>query len=215
MAAILFEIIQFFDSSGNPLAGGKVYTFDAGTSTPKAAYTDATAATAHANPVVLDSAGRAQIWLLGAYKLRLDDANDVAIITLDNVNPGGAAPKFTEASASTTLNASAAVGGAITASGLIPDGARVLGVFAEVTTAFGTSNGLTGFNVGGMGSDTAWGSAIALTLGTKTTLKDFGAVGAGRPIAVGTQDVVLTAVGGDFDAAGAALVTVVYETGTA
>ena len=35
---------QFFDANGNPLAGGKVYTYAAGTTTPIVTYTDSTGA---------------------------------------------------------------------------------------------------------------------------------------------------------------------------
>ena len=45
--------IQFFDNSGNPLAGGFVYTFAAGTTTQLASYTDSSANTPNTNPVVL------------------------------------------------------------------------------------------------------------------------------------------------------------------
>ena len=54
---------QFFDSSGRPLSGGCVYSYQAGSTTPTSTYTDATAATANANPVILDASGRADIWL--------------------------------------------------------------------------------------------------------------------------------------------------------
>jgi len=48
---------QFFDANGSPLVGGKVYTYAAGTTTPLATYTDASAATPNTNPVILDSRG--------------------------------------------------------------------------------------------------------------------------------------------------------------
>jgi len=81
---------QNFDNNGNPLAGGKVYTYEAGTSTPKATYTDSGGLTANANPVILDSAGRAAIWLGdGGYKFILKTAADVTIDTEDNI--GGTA----------------------------------------------------------------------------------------------------------------------------
>lgn len=60
---------QFFDNNGNPLAGGKVCTFAAGTTTPLASYSD-NGITLNANPVVLDSAGRGVIYLTAAsYKI--------------------------------------------------------------------------------------------------------------------------------------------------
>jgi len=51
--------IQLFDNNGDPLAGGLIYTYTAGTTTPKATYTTSTGSVANANPIVLDSAGRA------------------------------------------------------------------------------------------------------------------------------------------------------------
>ena len=81
--ARLFEIIQFFDANGDPLASGLIYTYEAGTSTPKVAYTDQTAGTPHPNPIVLDSAGRAQIWLDGtAYKLVVNLMSAVQLTAL-------------------------------------------------------------------------------------------------------------------------------------
>jgi len=45
--------MSFTDSNGRPLVGGKVFSFDAGTSTPKNTFTDATGATPNTNPVIL------------------------------------------------------------------------------------------------------------------------------------------------------------------
>lgn len=73
------------DSSGNALSGGKVYTYEAGTTTPKATYTDSAGASAATNPIILDANGRKQIYADGAYKLRVDDANDVTLFTWDNL----------------------------------------------------------------------------------------------------------------------------------
>ena len=72
-----YPIFRAFDSNGAPLAGGKLYSFIAGTSTPKATYTDQGAGTPNANPTILDANGEAHVWLDGNYKLRLDDAGDV------------------------------------------------------------------------------------------------------------------------------------------
>lgn len=55
--------IQFLDSLGAPLAGSKLCTYGAGTSTPLATYTDSTAGTPNSNPIILDSFGRASVWV--------------------------------------------------------------------------------------------------------------------------------------------------------
>lgn len=77
---------QYFDLNGDPLAGGKIYTYAAGTSTPLSTYTDATGAVANTNPVVLDARGEASIfWDSVQYKVVVTDADDVEIYTADNL----------------------------------------------------------------------------------------------------------------------------------
>ncbi len=76
---------MFLSNLGVPLAGGKLYTYVPYTTTPKATYTDSTGVTPNANPVVLDSAGRANIWLDGFYSFSMYDANGVLQWTSDNV----------------------------------------------------------------------------------------------------------------------------------
>jgi hypothetical protein len=83
---------QFFNNNGVPLAGGKIYTYAAGTTTPQATYTTNSGATPHSNPIILNSAGRVpasgEIWLtVGvAYKFVLKDSLDVLIATYDNIS---------------------------------------------------------------------------------------------------------------------------------
>jgi len=94
---------QFFDNSGNVLTGGKIYTYEAGTTTPLASYTSSSGNTAHTNPIVLNAAGRVpggEIWLTDGviYKFALETSTGVLIATYDNV--GGVNP---------TLNAQAVV----------------------------------------------------------------------------------------------------------
>lgn len=87
MAVLLLQPYwQFFDSNGDPLNGGKVYTYAAGTNTPKATYTDNTENTELDNPIELDSAGRVVAWGTGAYKFIVKDALDNTIETTDNVS---------------------------------------------------------------------------------------------------------------------------------
>jgi len=60
---------QFFDNNGIPLAGGLLYSYASGTTTPQATYTTPAADVANANPIVLDAAGRTtnEIWLSNGY----------------------------------------------------------------------------------------------------------------------------------------------------
>lgn len=80
---------QFFDNNGVPLAGGLIYTYAAGTTTPQTTYTSSAGTTAHPNPIVLNSAGRVpggQIWLLFAsYKFVLQTSAAVLLATYDNI----------------------------------------------------------------------------------------------------------------------------------
>jgi len=82
---------QFFDDNGVPLAGGLIYTYQAGSSTPLVTYTTNAGTIANANPIVLDAAGRVpqEIWLLTgySYKFVLQNASAVLIQTLDNIYP--------------------------------------------------------------------------------------------------------------------------------
>jgi hypothetical protein len=82
---------QFFDNSGNVLTGGKIYTYQAGTTTPQASYTSSSGNTAHTNPIVLNAAGRVpsggEIWIVAStlYKFVLETSTGVLIATYDNV----------------------------------------------------------------------------------------------------------------------------------
>ena len=92
-------VFRAFDAQGAPLAGGLLYTYEAGTSTEKATFTDSTGTVANTNPVVLDARGEAHVWLDNAapYKLVLKTAQDVTLWTVDQVvgigtGAGGSTP---------------------------------------------------------------------------------------------------------------------------
>jgi hypothetical protein len=80
---------QFFDNNGAPLNAGKIYTYQAGSSTPLATYTSSSGLTANANPIILGTSGRPpnDIWLSEGffYKFILKDSSDVTIQTYDNL----------------------------------------------------------------------------------------------------------------------------------
>lgn len=90
--ATFFEIIpafqQFVDSSGNPISGGTIETFAAGTSTPKVTYRESDGATSNGSSITLDSNGNTPygVWgTTGAYKIVLKNALGSTIRTRDNV----------------------------------------------------------------------------------------------------------------------------------
>lgn len=90
---ILAPVIRprFFNSNGAPLAGGKLYTYQAGTTTPQATYTDQGGLTPNTNPIILDANGECAYWLdpTLSYKFVLKDASDVVQWTTDQVSAAG------------------------------------------------------------------------------------------------------------------------------
>jgi hypothetical protein len=57
MAQVLFPGRRFTDENGNPISGGKLYTYEAGTTTPLDTYINDALTTSAPNPIVLGSAG--------------------------------------------------------------------------------------------------------------------------------------------------------------
>ena len=94
MAAYLSPIFgagaQLFNNQGIVLAGGKIWTYQAGTTTPLGTWTDSTQVVVNANPIILDSAGRPpnEIWLQSGsqYKFILMDSNNNILGTWDFVS---------------------------------------------------------------------------------------------------------------------------------
>ena len=80
---------QFFTTTGIPLAGGYIYTYVAGSSTPASTYTDSQGTIANTNPIQLGTDGRppSEIWLTQGtnYKFVLTDSLGVVIQTYDNL----------------------------------------------------------------------------------------------------------------------------------
>ena len=157
---------QIFGSDGLPLVGGKIYTYAGGTSTPIATYTDYTAATANTNPIILDSYGQANIWLVNTttYKFIVKDADDVLLYTVDNIaipldlNSFGAPPPIGNVTPNTGAFTTLSATGTVTFTGT---GAAKLnvGTTAQRPTA---ASGLVRYNTTiskfeGYGA-TAWGA---------------------------------------------------------
>jgi hypothetical protein len=85
-------IQKFFNNNGDPLVGGLLYTYTAGTTTKVATYTDSTGVGTNTNPIELDYRGECRVWLdvTKTYKFVLSPAGDTdpptkAIWTVDNI----------------------------------------------------------------------------------------------------------------------------------
>jgi len=80
---------QFFNNDGLPLNAGKIFTYQAGSTTPLATYTDSSGLIANTNPIILGTDGRppSTIWLTAGffYKFVLTTAANVTIQTYDNL----------------------------------------------------------------------------------------------------------------------------------
>jgi hypothetical protein len=76
---------QFLDAEGYPVAGGLLYSYASGTTNPLVTYQDQ-AGTPNTNPIVLDGAGRANLWLgPGAYTLTLKDSTGAQLWSVSNI----------------------------------------------------------------------------------------------------------------------------------
>ena len=145
---------QFFDNNGVILSGGKIYTYAAGTTTPQVTYTSSSGAVPHANPIILDSAGRVpggEIWLTYAqvYKFVIETSTGVLLGTYDNISGINAAqinadivvydPPFTGA-VSTNVEAKLAQYVSVKDFGAVGDG--VTNDTAAIQAAFNNSSAL-------------------------------------------------------------------------
>lgn len=192
---------QFFDNSGNPLSGGLLYTYYAGTTTPITTYTTPVGNIANSNPIVLDSAGRTsqEIWLSTGYghKFVLKDSSNVLIGTYDNI------PTLTPPPVVIVNDASSIAyeqGYSVTAgSFIVGDTYLITSVGSTDFTAIGASANTPGVHFTATGVGTGTGTAqLTRTVQNKLqeaiSVKDFGAVGDGT-----TNDTIA------FNAAAAAI----------
>lgn len=104
--SISLSLSQQFDELGEPLNGGKLYFYAAGTTAPQSAYQDVALTLPYPNPIVLDAAGRIPPFYLadGQIKIRLTNAAGVAQVTADNLlvigaSSGSGAPPSVDATA--------------------------------------------------------------------------------------------------------------------
>jgi hypothetical protein len=183
------------------LAGGNLYFYENGTTTPQATYTDATLTTANPNPVPLNSAGvpDTDIWMNGDYTVVLEDKNGNTIWTANDCEvPGGSAQSIPSLSGET--------GNFLTTDGtnLLWEAISQLPAMTGQSGKYLTNNGTTAswaalalptINAGSSGSivlgavTIQWGSATLPASGANTTTVNvnFPTPFSGLPYYVGLQ----------------------------
>jgi hypothetical protein len=158
---------QFFTTTGVPLAGGYIYTYVAGSTTPQATYADSGGTTANPNPVQLGTDGRPpqEIWLTSGvnYKFVLTNSSGSVIQTYDNLyGILGTAPSVNAIPAGSIIMWSGSIG-AIPSGYVICDGTNGT---PDLRDRFVVGSGNT-FAVGNTGGFT---SSVTSNVGTNLPL---------------------------------------------
>jgi hypothetical protein len=165
-------IFTGFDNNGNPLAGGKLFTYLAGSSATKInTYTTASESTANPNPVILDAAGRAQVWLdpSNNYKFVLSPSTDTdpptnPLWTTDNISPVAVAAT----ASALTPGATITIGGAITVTTPVFTGAGNITGNATIQSALFTNTQGNGTGSGETFSASTWTTRVLNTSNVNT-----------------------------------------------
>lgn len=91
---------RWLTANAAPLAGGKLYSYAAGTTTPLDTFTTHAGDTPNTNPVILDANGEADVWTSPGvlYKFVLKDASNVTQWTEDNYPSGSSATSSSDVS---------------------------------------------------------------------------------------------------------------------
>lgn len=164
---------QQLDANGNPLVGGKIYTYLAGTSTASPTYTDNTGATPQANPIILNSLGlsTSPIWLVGGFPMKFVVTNSADVIqrTIDNVSG---------------INDSSSTASEWTNSGFTPTyiSATSFSVVGDQRTIFQVNRRVRTTNTGGLIYGRITVSTFATGITTVTVINDTGSMDAGLSV---------------------------------
>jgi hypothetical protein len=143
--AVFGSTEQFFDNSGNVLAGGTVEYYEAETTTPLELWLADDLTSAATNPAPLNSAGRQTQGMLYftaiPYKAVIKNSGGSTILTLDNIDPGvgigsGALPVANGGTGATTAGAARTNLG-VPAQGEVDD---IASDVSDIQARFGTTD---------------------------------------------------------------------------
>src|SRR5574340_759737 len=158
--------LQFWNNSGQVLASGKIYTYVPNSTTPKATYTDSTGGSTNSNPVILDTAGRANIWINGCVKFVVQTSAGVTLYTVDNVCQYSTAVQTMSQWQDTGLTPTYISGTSFSVAG-------------DQTTTFETGARIKTSNTGGTIFSTVVSSSYGAGITTVTVVNDSGTLDSG------------------------------------
>lgn len=169
--------LQFADANGIPYAGGTLWTYIPGTTTPKASWKDAAQAVLNTNPIVLDIAGRCIIYGSGAYRTILSTALGVLVFDqlTTSTTPVIISPAMTPVVTASTTDAG------LIAAGIDSDIVPLLksatvNVLLNTVVASGAISANPSIAFGPVGNAFATlGSIVQYGTTTSATLREFGA----------------------------------------
>lgn len=162
---------QFIDANGDPLTGGQIETYLAGSSTFAATYTSSSGSTQQTNPIILNSLGYptlGPVWLTGgiSYKFIVKNAAGATLWTIDDI----AGVNDTASSQSEWVE-----------SGLVPTyiGATSFSVPGDQTGILQINRRLRTQNTSGFIYSTISNSVFAAGITTVTVVNDGGVLDSG------------------------------------
>lgn len=142
---------QFISILGDPLVGGKVYTYDAGTTNPRPTYSDQAGTIPQANPIVLNARGEPAnaVYWNGNYRVDLFDSLGNLIYTVDNFNadPYGAFNVLTVLANTTDASKGAALIGR--GDQIVDSVAELRGLLKTSPSHYASTTGYAAANDGG------------------------------------------------------------------
>jgi hypothetical protein len=162
---------QILDANGNPLVGGTIETYLAGTSTPETTYTDDTGGTAQGVVMTLNSLGRptlGPVWMLGGVALKFIIKNALGVVqppTFDDILGVGDIASTTDqwivySAAPTYISATS------------------FSLVGDQTNTFQAGRRLRTINAGGTVYSTIRSSSFAAGITTVTVINDSGVLDA-------------------------------------
>jgi hypothetical protein len=177
--------LTFFYADGSPVAAGQLFTYLAGTTTPATTYSTSSGTT-NTNPIILDAAGRCEVFLApGSYRFDLFDsvaAGGALIRSEDNIQatPTGSSDTDIDGIAGTTITAGQVVylsdgSGGLTAGRWYP---------AKADNAYSSTLNQVGFAVNDM------------TTGVTGSIRLIGRITSGLSVTVGLLYYVSAATAG-------------------